>query len=75
MKYAVVIEKVERNNSAYVPDLLGCVATGATFEEIENEICEAITFHDAVRAGPGHARRRPPYTLKTPVLPSPRRWL
>ena len=45
MKYAVVIEKAEGNYSAYVPDLPGCVATGATVAEVENEIREAIAFH------------------------------
>lgn len=45
MKYAVVIEKAEGNYSAYVPDLPGCVATGATVEEAEAEIREAIAFH------------------------------
>jgi len=45
MRYAVVIEKAEGNYSAYVPDLPGCVATGATIEEIEREIQEAIEFH------------------------------
>jgi predicted RNase H-like HicB family nuclease len=45
MKYAVVIEKAEGNYSAYVPDLPGCVATGTTVEEVENEIREAIAFH------------------------------
>jgi predicted RNase H-like HicB family nuclease len=45
MRYAVVIEKAEDNYSAYVPDLPGCVATGATIEEVEREIREAITFH------------------------------
>jgi predicted RNase H-like HicB family nuclease len=45
MKYAIVIEKAENNYSAYVPDLPGCVATGATLEEIEAEIREAIEFH------------------------------
>ena len=45
MKYAVVIEKAEGNHSAYVPDLPGCVATGVTVEEVENEIREAIAFH------------------------------
>lgn len=45
MKYAIVIEKAEGNYSAYVPDLPGCVATGATVEELENEIREAIAFH------------------------------
>jgi predicted RNase H-like HicB family nuclease len=45
MRYAVVIEKANSNFSAYVPDLLGCVATGATIEEVEREIKEAIRFH------------------------------
>jgi predicted RNase H-like HicB family nuclease len=45
MKYAVVIEKAQGNYSAYVPDLPGCVATGATVEEAEAEIKEAIAFH------------------------------
>ena len=45
MRYAIVIEKAEGNYSAYVPDLPGCVATGATVEETEAEIREAIAFH------------------------------
>jgi predicted RNase H-like HicB family nuclease len=45
MRYAVVIEKAENNYSVYVPDLPGCVATGATAEEAEAEIREAIEFH------------------------------
>jgi predicted RNase H-like HicB family nuclease len=45
MRYAIVIEKAEENYSAYVPDLPGCIATGATVEEAEAEIREAIIFH------------------------------
>ena len=45
MRYAIVIEKAENNYSAYVPDLPGCVATGATIEEAEGQIREAIEFH------------------------------
>lgn len=45
MRYAVVIEKAENNYSAYAPDLPGCVATGATVEETESQIREAIEFH------------------------------
>lgn len=45
MKYAIVIEKAGNNFSAYVPDLPGCVATGATAIEAEQSIREAITFH------------------------------
>ena len=45
MRYAVVIEKAGNNYSAYVPDLPGCVATGATVHETEAEIRDAIRFH------------------------------
>ncbi|MBN9461067.1 MAG: type II toxin-antitoxin system HicB family antitoxin [Burkholderiales bacterium] len=45
MRYAVVIEKAQGNYSAYVPDLPGCIATGATVSEVEAEIREAIVFH------------------------------
>jgi predicted RNase H-like HicB family nuclease len=45
MRYAVVIENAGLNFSAYVPDLPGCVATGATLSEIEAAIREAIEFH------------------------------
>ena len=45
MRYAIVIENAGPNYSAYVPDLPGCVATGATHEDVEREIREAIEFH------------------------------
>jgi predicted RNase H-like HicB family nuclease len=45
MRYAVVIEKAEGNYSAYVPDLPGCIATGSTVAEAEEQIREAIAFH------------------------------
>ncbi|MEW6163484.1 MAG: type II toxin-antitoxin system HicB family antitoxin [Pseudomonadota bacterium] len=45
MRYAIVVERAGNNYSAYVPDLPGCVATGATVKEAENEIREAIEFH------------------------------
>jgi predicted RNase H-like HicB family nuclease len=45
MRYAVVIEAASGNYSAYVPDLPGCVATGATVEEAEAEIRAAIKLH------------------------------
>jgi hypothetical protein len=41
MRYAIVIEKVENNYAAYVPDLPGCVAAGRTLEETEQQIREA----------------------------------
>ncbi len=45
MRYAIVIEKAEDNFAAYVPDLPGCVAAGATVVETEQLIREAIKFH------------------------------
>jgi predicted RNase H-like HicB family nuclease len=45
MRYAIVIENAGANFSAYVPDLPGCVATGASVAEVEREIREAIELH------------------------------
>ena len=46
-RYAIVIERAKRNFAAYVPDLPGCVATGATVEEAERLVREAIEAHIA----------------------------
>ena len=45
MRYAIVIEEAENNYAAYVPDLPGCVATGKTMQEVEEQIREAIDLH------------------------------
>ena len=45
MQYLIVIEKTETGYSAYSPDLLGCVSTGATREEVEQNMREATEFH------------------------------
>ena len=51
MKYAVVYEQAPRNWAAYVPDLPGCVATGATRGAVERRIRSAIRLHlEAMRA-------------------------
>lgn len=44
-RFLIVIEKAERNYSAYSPDLPGCVATGSTREETERNMYEAIELH------------------------------
>jgi predicted RNase H-like HicB family nuclease len=44
-RYAIVIEKAKGNYAAYVPDLPGCVATGATRKETERRIRQAIQLH------------------------------
>jgi predicted RNase H-like HicB family nuclease len=45
MRYAIVIEKTASNYASYVPDLPGCVATGATVEETERLLRGAIELH------------------------------
>jgi predicted RNase H-like HicB family nuclease len=43
--YVVVIEGSGDSYSAFVPDLPGCVAAGATLEEVERLIVGAIRLH------------------------------
>jgi predicted RNase H-like HicB family nuclease len=45
MRYVVVIEKGERNYSAYAPDLPGSVSVGDSLEDVKAEIRDAIEFH------------------------------
>jgi predicted RNase H-like HicB family nuclease len=45
MRCVVVIEKGERNDSANVPDLPGCVSVGDSLEDVKAEIRDAIEFH------------------------------
>jgi predicted RNase H-like HicB family nuclease len=44
-EYTVIYEWGQRNWSAYVPDLPGCIATGKTRKRVEQRIREAIEFH------------------------------
>jgi predicted RNase H-like HicB family nuclease len=44
-RFLVVIERANGNYSAYSPDVPGCVATGATREEAERNMHEAIELH------------------------------
>ena len=43
--FLVVYEQGDHNYSAYVPDLPGCVSTGATLGETRESIREAIALH------------------------------
>lgn len=51
MKYLILIEETSTGFSAYSPDLPGCVSTGATRNEVEQNMREATAFHlDGLRA-------------------------
>ena len=44
-EYVVIYERTEHNWAAYAPDMPGCIATGATREEVERNFQEALVFH------------------------------
>lgn len=44
-RYLIIIESAGTGFSAYFPDLPGCVATGRTRPEVEQEMHDAIEFH------------------------------
>ena len=43
--YIIIIERGERNCSAYAPDVPGCIATGRTIDETKRNMTEAIKAH------------------------------
>jgi predicted RNase H-like HicB family nuclease len=45
VKYLIVIEPTGTGFSAYSPDLPGCISTGATRDEVERNMQEAIELH------------------------------
>jgi predicted RNase H-like HicB family nuclease len=42
---AIVIERAGRNYSAYAPEVPGCIATGATAKEAEDNMRGALELH------------------------------
>ena len=44
-RYAIVVENAGSNYAAYVRDLPGCVATGASKDELERWIRAAMELH------------------------------
>ncbi len=45
LTYAVVFVQTPKNYAAYAPDVPGCISTGKTWEEMQEMIREALTFH------------------------------
>lgn len=45
LTYTVILERTGTGYSAYAPDLLGCISTGATREETVTSMREAMEFH------------------------------
>ena len=45
MRYLIIIEESNTGFSAYSPDLPGCVSTGASRTEVQDNMRDAITAH------------------------------
>src|SRR5438045_3707620 len=45
MKILIIVEKTKTGYSAYSPDIDGCVATGATRQQVERRMRSALAFH------------------------------
>ena len=45
MRYLIVIEETKTGFSAYSPDVDGCVATGKTKQDVEQNMQQAMEFH------------------------------
>jgi predicted RNase H-like HicB family nuclease len=66
VEYLVVIEKGESSYGAYVPDLPGCAAVGATRPEVLKLIREGVALHiEALRKA---GQPIPPSTSKSEVI-------
>jgi predicted RNase H-like HicB family nuclease len=66
MEYLVVVEKGGSSYGAYVPDLPGCVAAGATRREVLKLIRDAVKLHiEALRES---GRSVPEPTSKSEVV-------
>jgi predicted RNase H-like HicB family nuclease len=44
-RYVIIVEPGAHNYSAYVPDVPGVIATGATVGEVTDMLREALEFH------------------------------
>lgn len=52
-RYTVVIERAPGNYGAYAPDVDGCIATGATYDETKRRFADALAAHFEVLAEVG----------------------
>jgi predicted RNase H-like HicB family nuclease len=63
-EYVAIFEWAGSNYSAYVPDLPGCISTGKTLEETENNIKEAIELYIDTLREDGQLIPEPSLTVK-----------
>ena len=64
-EYLVIFEHTGGNYSAYAPDLPGCVTTGRTIEETEENMREAISLYIETLREDGKPIPEPKTTART----------
>ncbi|HEV2646631.1 MAG TPA: type II toxin-antitoxin system HicB family antitoxin [Acidobacteriaceae bacterium] len=69
-EYVVVYEKTVTGYSAYVPDLPGCISTGATLQETKTSMQEAISGHLSVMREFGDAIPQPTTIAERMQIPA-----
>jgi predicted RNase H-like HicB family nuclease len=47
-EFTIVIEDAGNNYAAYAPDVPGCIATGASIDEVTSTLREAIAEHISI---------------------------
>jgi predicted RNase H-like HicB family nuclease len=70
-RYVIIIERAPANYSAYVPDVPGCIATGATIEETRARLADALADHVALLSELGQPVPTPETSLNAVVPLSP----
>jgi predicted RNase H-like HicB family nuclease len=63
-RYVLLFERGEHNFGSYVPDVPGCVAAGATPEEVAKSLREALAEHLALLAESGEPAPLPTVTAR-----------
>jgi predicted RNase H-like HicB family nuclease len=64
-RYLVIMEPTPTGYSAYLPDIPGCVTTGRTTVEVENNMREALALH--LESAEGGEGAPPPTSIATYV--------
>ena len=67
LEYVVVYERSPNNFSAYLPDLPGCVSTGKTWEDIRENIREAVIGHVELMLEFGESLPKKPMSLEEAI--------
>ena len=67
LTYVAVFEKTPNNWAAYAPEVLGCISTGGTWEEMLEMMDEALTGHIECMLEDGEAPPEPKMSIEEAI--------